>query len=57
MESGEALAAITELANASTADRNTIAKLTQANSELCKELKSTNAKLVVALERVAELEC
>ena len=55
-DSVEALAAITELANASNADRNAISKLTETNSALCKELIITNAKLVVALERITELE-
>ena len=47
----EALAAIAELANTATSDRNTIATLTNKNAKLCKEIAATNSKLADALER------
>ena len=48
----EALAAIAELANAATSDRNTISTLTNTNAQLCKEIAATNSKLADALERL-----
>ena len=49
-DNAEALAAIAELINASTPDQNTIAKLTNTNAKLCKEIAENNIKLVDALE-------
>ena len=46
-DNAEALADISELANASTSDQNTI-----ANAQLCKEIAATNTKLADALERL-----
>ena len=51
-ENSEALAAISELANAAMPDRNTIVTLTNTNAQLCKEISATNSKLADALERL-----
>jgi len=49
----EALEAITQLANATTADRSTIASLTQQVQRLQEENSNLQAKLVAALEKLA----
>ena len=52
LNNSEALATISELANAATSERNTIAALTKTNAQLCKEIAATNYKLADALERL-----
>ena len=46
------VAAISELANAATSNRITIATLPNTNAQLCKEIAATNSKLAEALERL-----
>ena len=48
-DNAEALAAIAELANTATSDRNTTATLTNKNAQLCKEIAATNSKIADAL--------
>ena len=52
----EALMAITHLANASTEDKNTIAKLTKMNTEFQQEVRMLQAKLVKVLETLANVK-
>ena len=51
LDSSEALAAITDLANSAATDRKTIATLTETNKKLCKDVHDLTTKLTDALER------
>ena len=51
----ETIAAIANLATATAADRATTARLTETNAQLTSELKRTQEKLVIALEKIASL--
>ena len=55
-DASEAYEAIQQLANATTADRETIATLTKTNEELTSEIVEVNKKLVVALEKLAKVK-
>ena len=51
----ETIKAIANLATATASDRATTARLTETNARLTKELKSTQQKLIEALEKIAQL--
>ena len=47
--------AIENLATATASDRTTTARLTETNARLTEDLKSTQQKLIEALEKLAQL--